>query len=118
MKALWFSGLIAVTLLMGCGSGNPVIESPADGQQFSIRDTPAIQVTIANQDYQNVSISFRGTEAVPEFQWQNAVNAPATAYKVNQAGGFGTCTAQRPCTVFIIATKGDHKDFRTITFVP
>lgn len=118
MKALWFSGLVVVGLLAGCGHGIPVIEQPADGAQFSISKTTVIDVTVANQDYQNVQISFRGTEAVPDFQWLPSANGPARAYKQQNGGGFSQCTTQKPCTVFIIVQKGDQKDFRTITLIP
>ncbi len=117
MKRLWFSGLVAITLLMGCGRGVPVIESPADGASYNIDQTQVIDVTMVGGDYQDVQIQFRGTEAVPDFTWTPSANAPARAYKAfqNGAGGFSQCTQQRPCTVFIIATKGDQKDFRTIS---
>ena len=118
MKALWFSGLLAVSLLMGCGRGVPVIESPAQGAQYSIAQTQVIQVTLANQEYQDTSIQFLGTESVPEFIWQSTAGGPAQAFKNAQGAGFGTCTAQRPCTIFIIVTRGDQKDFRTISLIP
>lgn len=118
MKALWLSGFLAVTLLAGCGGGVPVIESPAQGAQYSIQQTQVIQVTLANQQYQDTTIQFLGTESVPEFVWQNAAGSYAQAFRNNGGGGFGNCTVQRPCTIFIIATRGDQKDFRTITIVP
>ncbi len=115
MKYLLLSGFLALSLLNACGSGIPLIESPADGAKFNIDSTASIDVTLVNQDYANTQIMFRGIEAVPDFQWNPSAGAPARAYKVpNGAGGFSQCTAQKPCTVFVIAIRGDQKDFRTI----
>lgn len=119
----WILGSVAVLMVLaGCGAGEPPpIAFPADGQQINLAQTPQFNVTLADNDYRNVSIEVRGTEAFEgELVCSNGVNSPATCSYFRQqfGGGFNqNCVEQRPCILVIIAREGNATAVRTVSVV-
>lgn len=116
--------ILALCLLaVACGKkGPPELSSPADGQVVDLQTFTTLQVQIANNDYQGVTIEFRGIEGdlAREVRCDNTNNSPyAQCYKTQQqgfGGGFGACSPTAPCTVVIIAKNDNGSTVRTLKF--
>lgn len=115
----WIIGSVAIlAVVAGCGNGTPPpIAFPADGQLIDLNQRNFFDVTLADNDYQDVSIEIRGAEVFEgKLVCTNGVNSPARCYyQQNQAfGGFNqACIESRPCTLVIIARRGNAVDVRT-----
>jgi len=112
-----FSVVVAV-VLVGCGKGVPVINSPADGQKIFLDQTPQFQVSLADNDYQDTTIEVRGAEQLPgELTCTPGNYGPAQCFRsvTTQFGSFSqSCTAQAPCQLVLIARRGDKIDVKTV----
>jgi len=113
----WIGFLTVLAIVAGCGKGGvPVIATPTDGQV--IPQGQQIVVTLQDNDYDGVSIVFRGAENLRQYNMvcQNSTNAPAYCYSQgygSTGGSFGACGSSG-CTLVIIAQRGDFKDVRTV----
>lgn len=120
MKKILF---VLALLFVSCGKSTaPEIATPSEGQVFDLNNFQPLQVTMINNEFEDVTIEFRGIngELAKELRCDNTTNSPyAQCYKLTQnqfgGGGFGqSCTPQAPCTVFIIATRNGSSTFRTV----
>lgn len=119
-----FFALFGLLLMVSCGRGKVDIASPADGQTFNLDTFTSLDVQIANNEFDGITIEFRGQESVSDIRCDNTTNSPiARCYRNFAQGGFtggnfGSCTQQVPCTVFVIARdSGGNVAFRSIRFV-
>src|SRR2546421_618567 len=118
LSLVWFA---VIAVLLGCGKGQPQISSPADGQAFKIDQTSAIDVTLSDNSYTDVTTTFGGdTARLTEFNWAPVQNTQARVYRAVQQGfgggvGQGQCTQKLPCSIVIVVTRGNEKDVRTIS---
>lgn len=119
--------LLVLACLMGvsCGKANLEFIAPGEGQVFDITSNQtfsAVDFTVSNNEFDGVSIEFRGTAAVnATVQCDNTSNSPyARCYyrqgTFNGAGG-QNCSAQMPCEVTAILIKGGQiQSTRTVKF--
>ena len=120
MKKILF---VLACLFVSCGKTTaPEIATPAEGQVFDLNNFQPLQVTLLNNEFENVTIEFRGIngELAKELRCDNTTNSPyAQCYKITQnqfgGGGFGqSCSPQAPCTLFITATRDGVSSFRSV----
>lgn len=111
MRFIVFS-ILALTLA-ACG-GKPQITAPAEGQQVTIGQP--FYVTLQDNDYTSSTISITG-QVPPGYQCFNAGSGfMCTMGYGGQQQGFSNMNCSPSCTAVVIVTRGDNRDFRTISF--
>jgi len=122
MKKILF--VLACLTGLSCGKANLEFIAPGEGQVYDISNNQqqiTVDFTVSNNEFDGVSIEFRGVAAVSGFmQCDNTSNSPyARCYsRINNSGGGGqNCTAQMPCEVTAILIKGGQiQSTRTVRF--
>ena len=103
-------------VVIGCGKKEPQFSTPQDGASYTLPGFGAFTVTLADNDYNDTTIEFRGLESLSgRISCQNATNGPATctdlsySYNTTTQNNFSRCTQASPCynLVAITARRGD-----------
>lgn len=108
-------------LLAGCGKLVPLIGSPADGSKIALDQTPYFQVALADTNaYQDTTIEVRGVEQFGQDLSCTPGNMQPALCQSRMQNGFGggfsqNCTVALPCTLTLIARRGDLMDVKTIS---
>lgn len=118
--------VVGVFILMSCGvfRDQPTISYPPDGSRFALDQTQCFDVTLDQTDYNDTTIEIRGEELLEgDMTCRDGYNSPATccasfnAYSTNRYGFNQNCVDGRPCTLVLIARRGDKTDIKTVTVV-
>ncbi len=121
MKKLLF--VVACLAGLSCGKAQLEFTTPGEGQSFPIEQFTSVDFNVQNNEFNGVSIEFRGVEAVnQDVQCDNTQNSPLARcyrkFQQNMSGSFSQgCDQQHPCTVIALLMKdGQLMNTRTIRF--
>jgi len=125
MKKFLF--ILACLSGLSCGKAKLEFISPGEGQSFPIEQMPPyIDFNVSNNEFDGITIEFRGAEAVSnDIQCDNTSNSPLARCTSKRAfnggmqtGGFAQgCDQAHPCSVVALLYKnGELLNTRTIRF--
>ena len=124
MMRMWKRSLIYVVafgLIAGCGAGIPQLVS--NTTTLSMQAETALQLTFADQNYNNSTITQTGGTSLQQLGWScnSATNTylQCTRSPGGYGGGFGTanCTSQAPCQCQFTANRGGALAYITINVI-
>lgn len=117
---------VALSCLLSVSCGRTVLDlaSPPDGQTYQIEQFTTMDVQVANNEYEGITIEFRGQESIPDIRCDNTQNSPiARCYRnfaqnqIQNSFGMG-CTSQAPCSVFILVRDSNNNTVvRSVKFI-
>ncbi len=108
---------VVILGLAGCGAGMPVLQ--ANPATLSLSQGTALQVTIADGNYNDTVIQLSGG-INPQTIGYACTGGSATYFVCNRSTVSGTsasCTTQQPCTIIISATRGGNVAYATVNVV-